>query len=437
MFTPNHLHRLLSHHPLHGRLWLAYSGGLDSHVLLHAIAAIRSQLPVSTVQAIHIHHGLQPAADAWADHCQHISRQLGITCQVIRIDARPPAGASVEAHARTLRYQALQNVLATDETVLTAQHIDDQAETVLLQLLRGTGPAGLAAMAARSRLGRGWRVRPLLSVTRSELAAYAKLHQLQWCEDPSNADTRYDRNFLRQRIIPPLQQRWPALAQVLSRVAQHQATADAALQEYAAQDWQNCHAAAVEQLPIAPLLQLSPARQRQVLRYWLAHNQLPMPATVKLEQILSEVCTAKVDAQPWVHWPGGEVRRFRQTLYALTPLPALPATTWQQAWQLDRPLILPRGRLMATQQQGQGLILPTIGSVQVRLRQGGEVWHWQGHRHKLKKQLQAVPLPTWERAFWPCIFWQNQLVMVPEIGVADGFRANQTQWGWHIEWQRS
>ncbi len=183
---------------------IAFSGGLDSTVLLHLLASAEALPPLS---AVHVHHGLQSAADTWPSHCQSICDRLGVPLRVMRVQVQP--GASLERAARDARYRAFTEVIGAGEVLLTGQHRDDQAETLLFRLLRGAGVRGAAAMPVHRPLAGGHLVRPLLDVSRTELVAYADEHQLKWIEDPSNADMQFSRNYLRHRVIPTLTERWP------------------------------------------------------------------------------------------------------------------------------------------------------------------------------------------------------------------------------------
>jgi len=431
------------------RFWIAYSGGLDSHVLLHALAQLRQNPSPPLCQrearenfggqggflrAIHIHHGLQPEADNWAKHCQQVCEILKIPCDVIRVNVRTASRESLEANARTARYDAIAQLIAPDDVVLTAQHADDQAETLLLQLLRGAGVAGLAAMPPVTRLGKGWLVRPLLAHTRAELHAYALQANLHWIEDSSNADTRFDRNFLRHEIMPLLQQRWPSVSHILSRAARHQASADELVQTLAEEDLQTCDGRSPEKLFLPTLSRLSPARQRNVLRFWLKKLGLPLPSTVQLQHILNDMLTARADRQPLVRWHGGEVRRYRNYLFAMQNLPSVPEASHCLTWTLPQPLRLPLGELTVNKVQGQGLALPAGTELQVRFRQGGETFRWHGHQRMVKKLLQAAQLPPWQRPFIPLIYLDNTLIAIPSIGIADEFMASFQKMGWEIFW---
>ncbi|EDN68798.1 cell cycle protein MesJ [Beggiatoa sp. PS] len=409
----SHLRKILHAYPATQCFWVAYSGGLDSRVLLHALAQLRHNNTYFQLRAIHIHHGLHPKADQWATHCQQVCEALTIACEVIRVKVGTGPRESLEANARTARYDAIAQVIAPDDVVFTAQHADDQAETVLLQLLRGAGVAGLAAMPQVSRLAQGWLVRPLLGYTRTQLHDYALKAHIHWIEDSSNSDTRFARNFLRHEIMPLLQQRWPSVSHVLSRVAHHQAQANELVQTLAQQDLTICQGPTQEQLDLLALSHLSLVRQRNVLRFWLKQQGLPLPSTVQLAHILNDMLTAKADRQPVVHWPGAEVRRYRHHLFAMPNLPSVPKPSHFMTWKLAEPFALPLGKLQVDKIQGQGLALPVGTELQVRFRQGGETFHWHGHQRVVKKLLQTSQLPPWQRNFIPMIYLKNKLMLFP------------------------
>lgn len=427
---------LLAISPPTQRFWIAYSGGLDSHLLLHTLAQLRPQLKPN-LRAIHIHHGLQAEADEWANHCQSVCQTLDVPCEVRRVQVETGNRESIEANARTARYEAIAQLVAPNDVVLTGQHADDQAETVLLQLLRGAGVAGLAAMPAVIRLGQAWLVRPLLAYTRDELYDYARKNDLHWIEDSSNADTRFDRNFIRHKIMPVLQQRWPSVSHIFSRVALHQAEADELIQILAKQDLQKCEGEKPEQLFLPVLSSLSAARQHNVLRFWIKKLGLPLPSTAQLQHIFTNLIAAKSDRQPVVRWQGGEVRRYRQFIFAMPNLPSIPDSSYCLKWKFPQSLSLPLGELSFNKVQGRGLVLPIGTLLNVRFRQGGEIFRWHGHQRMVKKLLQTAHIPPWIRHYIPLIYNDNNiLISIPNIGVADGFLAGEGEIGWEIKWHK-
>lgn len=417
---------------------VAFSGGVDSHTLLHLLAGQRHALP-GTLSAVHVNHRIQQQAGDWEMHCRSVCEELDIPCQFLRIDGKARRGESPEAAARTARYRALADWLPAGAILLSAQHRDDQAETLLLQLLRGAGPRGLAAMPVTMPLGAGRLVRPLLELRRADILDYARHHRLQWVEDPSNADTRYDRNLLRHRVMPDLQRHWPGLATVLARAAKHQAEQLELANALAARDSRACDCTGAS-LSLTGLGRLSAARQRNLVRYRVAELGLPLPSQVVLERIVEEVAGSRRDARPCVRWPGVEVRRFRDRLFIMAPLPVLDPAE-RHPWDLQAPLVLEQagGVLRARAVTGSGLRPPGGRErVLVRFRQGGEVLRPAGraHHHRLKKLLQEWRVPEWERGRVPLLYLGDELVAVAGLCVCEGFHSGAGEPGLALSWSR-
>lgn len=427
---------------------VALSGGLDSSVLLHATNRLKESLPNLKVSAVHVHHGLSDNADTWDAHCETLCSRLAVPYRRLTVDARAATGESPEEKARDCRYQALASVLGKGECLLSAHHQDDQAETLLLQLLRGAGPRGLAAMPAICVLGRGRLVRPLLGFSRRQLHDYARGHGITWVDDDSNADTSLDRNFLRHQVVPTLKQRWPAMAVTLSRSAGHIAESAALLDELAAIDLAQCQGsgaadrsggAGVSGLDIIALGQLHSPRQRNLLRYWLRQQDLPVPQSQQMEHILTDVLQARPDRTPCVQWSGAEVRRYRERLFAMAPLPPHDRHA-RYGWNLTDPLTLPVGCLRSVPVSGKGLranLEPT--GVTVAFRQGGEVCQPVGrqHRHELKKLFQEAGVPPWQRDRIPLLYVENELVAVAGLWVCQQFAAGANEAGLELDWRAS
>lgn len=441
-FSPAKLLEALQSLPRCRRYLVAYSGGLDSHVLLHALAALRARLGGTALEAVHVNHGLQPSAKRWSEHCMAVCKRLGIPVRVLCVDAHPAPGESPEAAARAARYRALRELMEKDDCLLTAQHQDDQAETFLLQLLRGAGPRGAAGMPRLAPFGPGWIARPLLGFPREALRRYAEAQGLQWVDDPTNFDTVYDRNFLRHEILPRLAQRWPAAARTLARAAEHQAEAFRVMESVAREDLERVRVAREGTLSVRELQRLDDARRRGVLRLWLRERGLPIPSQANLLQVTNSVLSAAEDATPCVRWPGAEVRRYRDGLYAMTPLPPHSGATVLH-WATSAPLDLPEGvggRLVAREALGAGLRLASLqgASVTVRFRRGGEECRPAGRRgtHTLKKLLQEAGIPPWERDRIPLIYVGDRLAAVAGLWICKPFRAGPEERGLVIEWQR-
>ncbi len=427
------LQHLLEPYRNRPRWWLAYSGGLDSHVLLHRVVSlVRAGGLWPPLHALHINHQLNPKAKAWSAHCERVCAALGIELTVLTVEVAD-AGLGIEAAARTARYAAFASVLGEGELLLQAHHLDDQAETLLLRLMRGTGPAGLAAMPSTRVLGAGALLRPLLGCPRAALLAYAKAAQLQWVEDDSNSNTRFDRNFLRQLALPLLAQRWPGYRQTLSRAALQAGETQELLDALAALDF--ARAGRGEALGTAELMALTPARQRNLLRHWLTGRALPMPSRAQLEQLLMQA-GARADASVSVCWPGAEVHRYQGCLYALKALPPV-LDVINQPWRAEAPVPLPGlGALSGAQSLGAGLRADR--SYELRNRRGGERCRPLGRAHSqsLKKLLQAAQVPPWLRPRLPLLFCGDELAAVADLWICEGYAAQPSEPGWTLTWRR-
>lgn len=416
-------------------LWVAYSGGCDSHALLHSLVSIRSDIKAE-IKAIHINHGLSSLADEWEEHCRNICEDLSVAYTAIKVDASS-VNRSPEEAARNARYAEWKKLLDKNEVLLLAHHQDDQAETVLLQLLRGSGVKGLAAMPAKQTFSKGLLCRPMLNFLREEIVSYAVVHHLNWIDDPSNFDTDFDRNFLRQDVIPLLETRWPSLKKTLSRTATHTAEADSLLTELAKQDWQLVRNN--NQVGIKSLLELDEKRQRNVVRYWLASIcKLTLPDTIHLQRILNEVLTAAEDAKPEVIWRGGEVRRYQGLLYAQDKL-VEPDNNLEMSWlNLESPLMINSVGLTvsAYSSVGTGLSKNKLKNTEITLkfRQGGETCRpaGRGQTHQLKKLFQEWQVPPWLRASIPLIYVNGELAGVVGYCYCEPFAAVEGEESWVI-----
>lgn len=407
---------------------IALSGGLDSSVLLHLLADLSRQQALPPLSAIHVHHGLQAVADAWPEHCRQFCAELGVPLQVEFVQVA--AGASLERAAREARYAALAGQLAPGELLLTGQHRDDQAETLLFRLLRGAGVRGLAGMPLQRLLGQGTLLRPLLGVARSELEAYAQRHGLRWVEDPSNADTRLARNFLRREVLPPLARHWPQASANLARCAGHLHEAQGLLDELAGLDLALADSPgrfawlSLPSLQLEPLLTLSPARQRNALRHWLASfTAMPDSEHWAGWECLSQ---AAAESQPQWRLADGELRRADGRLWWLSG-EWLDGPPQPGAWaDPAQPLVLSGNGALALQG------VPPKGELRVAYRQGGEVLAvaQRGHRD-LKRLLNEQGLPTFARSRVPLLYRGDELLAVANLPGLDG-----TQWGdWCLQWQ--
>lgn len=410
--------------PADSHLWVGYSGGMDSHVLLHALVHLRESVPIQMC-AVHVNHGLSPRATEWSEHCKQTCEALTIPFHSISVNVALAAGVSPEAAAREARYWAFSELVQAGDYLCTAHHQDDQAETVLLQLLRGAGPKGLAAMAAQAPFGAGTLLRPLLQTMRVELNAYAHKHMLRWIDDESNFDTDYDRNFLRHEIIPRLRERWPSLAKTIDRSARFCAEAATLLDDVAKQDLRTLQDDTETLIAIDGLKALTSERQKNVLRYWVRQRGFALPSDVKLQHVLSDVVNAGEDRQPCVQWPGAEVRRYGGYLYLMSPLPEFNADHVILWSDIEQPLVLPDGRRLTCTRLRPFSLDQDAQTVTVRFRLGGEQVRVAGLKHSLslKKLLQALGLPPWQRGRVPLIYVGDTLVQIAGIPLRKPFLA--------------
>ncbi len=381
-----------------GRLCVGFSGGLDSTVLLQALAA-DPRARAQGLRAWHVHHGLHPQADAWLAHCRRFCAERGLELSVSRVSVARGDGDGPEAAARRARHAAFAAGLAPGETLLLAHHRDDQAETLLLRLLRGSGADGLGAMRAWRSCGPGRLWRPLLALPRASLHAYARAEALDWIEDPSNDEDAFDRNFLRHRVLPLLRQRWPQADAAFAQSASLSAQAAALLEQDDALALAQVRSLDPQALSRARLRALPPARAARVLRRWIAALGLPPLPQQGVVQIQSHLLDARADAQAAFAWRGAVVQAWRDLLHAGPQREPLPAQ-WACAWDGAAPLDLPGG--------GQWRLEGACGFAQplrAHARQGGERIALPGrsHSHTLKHALQACGVPPWERLRLPLL----------------------------------
>ncbi|ELI6442852.1 tRNA lysidine(34) synthetase TilS, partial [Aeromonas salmonicida subsp. salmonicida] len=329
-------------------LLVAFSGGLDSTVLL-ALAAQFAREHGLALRALHVHHGLSPHADEWVAHCEAVCQQLAVPLMVERVQLLRGNGESLEAQARDARYQRLAARQEKGEWLLTAHHQDDQLETLLLALKRGAGLRGLAGILPSQPFAGGLLLRPLLEFSRAELAEVAATLPFGWVEDESNQDVSYDRNFLRQQLIPQLKARWPAMARTAARSMALCAEQEALLEELAEEDWQLAcggEALHVSSLPasslqIVPLLTLSPTRRNNLLRYWIRRLGGEMPSRDQLALLWQEVALAREDANPQFSLKNLDCRRFQGRLHLVRP--GLTPRHEQLAVTIGESVVLPDG----------------------------------------------------------------------------------------------
>ena len=407
---------------------IAFSGGLDSTVLLHLLASLAKTESLPPLSAVHIHHGLQAAADAWPQHCQSVCAALGVALLVERVTVQP--GASLERAARDARYAVFSALTQADDVLLTGQHRDDQAETLLFRLLRGAGVRGLSGMPKQRPVGQGTLIRPLLDVSRAELEAYAQAQQLHWIEDPSNQDRQFSRNYLRHQVMPLLTGRWPQAQASMARSAAHLREAQGLLDELAKIDLAQAATAhdfqwlGLPSLELAPLAALSAARQRNALGHWL-EPLTRLPETDHWSG-WSSLREAAGDASPLWRLADGQLHRSAGRVWWLSG-DWLRAPVIGAEWQApSSALRLPdNGCVMFSGQT-------PCGPLHIAYRQGGEVLHLpdRGHRD-LKRLLNERAVPGFLRGRLPLLFRGAELLAVANLPGLDG----NVREGWKLHWQ--
>ncbi len=414
------------------RLVVGFSGGMDSHVLLHALTRCRETRAAGPrIHALHIHHGYSNNADAWEMHCRDVCDELGVGYSELHIEVEV-SGDGWEADARAARYQAFEKFVGDTDRLLLAHHLDDQVETILFRLFRGTGLKGMAGMPVSREIGKAWLRRPLLDFSREQLGNYAVRHGLNWIEDESNSDQNFDRNFIRHNLIPVIDARWPAHARTINRLAQTARNDYQLLGELASLDLETIGTDRPEVIDLTRLRRFDIHRQRNALLHWIDRLAPASPSHRQLEELLVQLNIHRPDAEQLVSWPAAEVRVYRRQAYLMRPLqPVDRDFLWN-----PRTSKFACGRtLSATEVSGHGL-RDEGGFLSVRFRVGGERCQPAGRvgSHPLKKLFQELEVPPWERDRVPLIYRDDKLVAVAGLFVCEDEVAQIGQNGLDLHW---
>ena len=410
---------------------IALSGGLDSTVLLSLFAKLCQKQPhlQPSVRAIHIHHGLSQNAESWAKHCQNLCDQFQIPLIIERVQVDKTNG--IEAGAREARYQAIKKHLQTQEVLVTAHHLNDQTETFFLALKRGSGLQGLGAMQQRSVLFGMPILRPLLGFTRPQLENYAQKEKLNWITDESNKDNRFDRNFLRNEILPELRERWAYFDLAVQRSAQHCFEQQQLINDLLSEAFAE-HCQIKSQFKLPQFRQYSPAKQTALLRMWLAENQLEMPSKCQLTQLINDVVFAKEDANPQFQLVNKVIRRYKDSLYLTKPFSDLTKCCLKLEQNM---LSLPDDLGNLTVQENERNLIfywqnysvmldKTDLPISIRFGYSGKVKHHPKRpREDIKKIWQSLDIPPWQRNRIPLIFYGDELKSA--VGFFCVFKSNE------------
>jgi tRNA(Ile)-lysidine synthase len=416
------------------RITVAFSGGLDSTVLLATLVRLSLR---TKLRAAHVDHGLHPRSAEWSVHCARVAATLGVEIVATRVAVDRSQGEGLEAAAREARYRALRELLEPGEWLLTAHHADDQLETLLLRMLRGTGVRGLRGIVAFGPFGAGWLGRPLLDSTREELRGEADAQKLVWLEDPSNAEPHHDRNYLRLNVLPALRARWPGAAHQAERLAEQAGDAERLLEAVAADD---AGALAVPwHVPRATLAALGPARQRNLLRYLLRRAGLEVPSARTLEELRSALLESHAESRAHVRWQGGEGRVYREALHLCAPLPPPSPPGYAARIVAGGDWQGPEGRVaLAPAADGNGLPESWVDQgLTLRFRSGGERFRPRGrdHHHSLKHLFQEHGVVPWMRDRVPLLFRGDDLAAIGDLLIsADVDSAPASEPRWRVRW---
>lgn len=414
------------------RLFVAYSGGMDSHVLLHALAMI---YPTDRIYAVHVNHQQSPLATEWVSHTRAVCEALGVHYILKTPQIHCPKGASLECVLRDARYAAFAECMTGQtDTICLAHHADDQAETVLMRLLRGSGPSGLGAMRESRPFATGQLCRPFLSLSRAALHEYAVVHHLKWIEDESNQDQRFDRNYLRQSVMPVLKARWPSLEKTLSRAAHHCREMSDGLAEVLRANYVDAR----WPLPWGPMRAKDQAYQALVVRQWLMDQNRQPPVSARLMDFLKQLDECSAHALPVLHTQVGDIRYYRDHLYFLAESPAVIC---QGSWDWKKPFELGSGlgRLRMKRMMGKGVREAALpAQFTVRVRNGQTLMQLPNtHCHQSLKNLwQRFGVPPWLRSTFPLVFNEGALLAMPGFAWDGAIGVAQNEMGWAVVWEQ-
>ncbi len=444
----NHLSEHLNKFNKANHLYVGYSGGLDSHVLLHVIIELIGK---KRITAVHVNHQLSSNSDIWQKHCEDRCLEIGVNiiCKTVSIKNR---GTGIEDAARNARYSVFEKLLKKNDLLILAHHADDQIETMLFRLFRGSGIKGMSGMPISRLLGNGELFRPLLPFFRRDLESYASANQINWIEDDSNLDIAFDRNFIRHKLIPTINERWPNSSFKLNRSANIFAESDFLINILAQKDFKIVTEVSERvgwSISIDKLNGFEIIRQKNILRYWFNLHNLTLPSYAVLDNALNQMIGSKIDAEPIVSWGDLQLRRFNKKLYLLPlnfedPNYSVKKKKGRELleknsikWDGSSHLILPDSSSLCVKLKMKGgLRIDVKKNLEIRFRSGGERCKPQGRSgsNTLKKLFQEYSLEPWLRNNIPLIYIDNRLAAVGDLWVCDEFCAEPDELGIQLEW---
>ena len=448
MFEVKHLFEHLDKFNEANHLYVGYSGGLDSHVLVHVMVELVGKKKITVV---HVNHQLSANSDIWQEHCEDICFKLGvdIICKTVSIKNR---GTGIEDAAREARYGIFEKLLKKNDLLILAHHADDQIETMLFRLFRGSGIKGMSGMPISRLLGNGELFRPLLPFFRRDLESYALANQINWIEDDSNLDVAFDRNFIRHKLIPTINERWPNSSFQLNRSANIFAESDFLINILAQKDFAIVTEVSERvgwSISIDKLNGFETIRKKNILRYWFNLHNLTLPSYAVLDNALDQMIGSKADAEPIVSWGDLQLRRFNKKLYLLPFNFDDPNYSFKKKkglellekysikWDGSSQLILPDSSSLCVKRKIKGgLKMDFKKNLEIRFRSGGERCKPKGRSgsNTLKKLFQEYSLEPWLRNNIPLIYIDNHLAAVGDLWVCDEFCAEPDELGIQLEW---
>lgn len=416
--------------PVPRKYHVGFSGGADSTALLLAMHDMRDQLP-APFQAVHFDHGLQRDSGHWAAHCKALCSHRGISFRSEKLEIRSKARGNLEEEARNSRYRSVAGILGEEEMYLTAHHAEDQAETLFLNLMRGSGIEGLAGIPALRTLGRGWVARPLLDVHRAELVKFLENLGVEWLDDPSNSDTSFDRNYLRRDLFPLLEERWPGLSRRLSRTARNARTSANALAQFI--EGQSAELLGDPlRMPVPELLEFEAGMQALILRQWLRRHEVPALPESRLREFQNQLSDAQPDSRPEVQWSDWQIKRYRHDLWLhrREPFSPCPEKPWRSGMRID---LGPETGAYAL--LGRATAIPDGWRVGPR-DAGGRIRPVEtGPSRKIKHYFQSGSVPPWLRLGIPVLYWDDEPVALGDWALGHRLRQWLAETGLELEWK--
>jgi tRNA(Ile)-lysidine synthase len=418
------------------KFWLAYSGGLDSSVLLHLFYLIKGNIK-KDIEVLYINHGLQEEAVDWGKFCKEQCQQYDFPFRELTINESCPKGVSIEAWAREKRYFLIEEQMNENDVLFTAHHQDDQVETFFLQALRGSGTRGLASMPIVKNDKNYFHARPLLNYSREKIKNYAEETKLVWLDDKSNFDVRYDRNYLRHKVMPVIEERWPAYRETIYRLINHQKESKVLLDELGQEDIKRAQYENSTSLDLEVVNKLSVERQKNLIFIWLNNLNLKSPSSRNMEQIISDVIYSSVDKSPCVSWENVEIRRYKNLLYA-SKIKEDHDINIEYTWNPENTLKLLDETLIAKSTIGKGISKLKTKNAEfvVKYRQGGEKFNPENlsHSKTVKQLFQEQGVLPWFRDRIPLIYINDDLAVIPGFCIDDRYSAEKNEISWDIRW---